>query len=442
MKLLKRALTSPSFIAVFAFVVRFAILWHGQLHGRIPIVEPPFGYETGRIARSIAMGKGFSSPLNGTESGPTIWLTPVYPYFLAGIFKLFGIYSYASLLIATTFNLFFAALTVYPVYYVATQISGRAVAAGAAWLWTLCPLAFVVPLYWIWDSSLTALFSAVVLWATLAIRDSNRTRDWILYGLLWGFSLMVNAALFSILPFLMGWVIWQRQKISLPWLRAAAFASLMIALSCVPWTARNYVVFHKIVPFRSNFGLELWLGNNKDVPDTWTGDLHPNDYAPERAKYVRMGEIAYMEDKQKEAVHFMVTHPSDEVRFIWRRFADTWTLSWDPLEGIWTHISATGRMIMIGNLIEVVFGFLGLLVLSRQRNPYVFPLAVYPLIFPVVYYITHPSWRYRHPIDPIMMVLAAYGIAHVIRVALRRKSTAFSATVESGIASGQSSIPA
>ena len=51
--------------------------------------------------------------------------------------------------------------------------------------------------------------------------------------------------------------------------------------------------------------------------------------------------------------------------------------------------------------------------LARAKNPYAFPLAVFPLLFPVVYYVTHTSLRYRHPIDPILIfltVLAVYAI--------------------------------
>jgi hypothetical protein len=382
----------------------------------------PFGYETGRIARSIATGKGFSSPLN-VDTGPTIWLTPVYPYLLAGIFKLFGVYSYASLMVAVMINVLFASLTCWPIFQIGKRVGGAAIAAGAAWIWVFFPLAYVVPVQWIWDTSLTALFAALILWATLEVNDSDRTRDWIGYGLLWGAGLMVNAALLSLAPFLLGWLAWNRWKIAKPWVRKTSLAILMAGLCCVPWTVRNYVVFHQVIPFRSNFGLELWLGNNDQVPDTWSGDLHPNDYAPERAKYSQMGEIAYMKLKQTEAVHFMVTHPGDELRFFWRRFADTWTLSWDPLENIWGHLQLMGRAIMISNLVEVFFGFFGLFMLSRQKNPYVFPMAVYPLVFPVVYYITHPSWRYRHPIDPTMIVLATFGIACVVRAVASRKSS-------------------
>src|SRR4029077_18421492 len=53
-----------------------------------------FGFEVGRIARSIAAGHGYANPFSA-ETGPTAWMTPVYPYLLAATFKLFGIYSKA-----------------------------------------------------------------------------------------------------------------------------------------------------------------------------------------------------------------------------------------------------------------------------------------------------------------------------------------------------------
>jgi len=34
------------------------------------------------------------------------------------------------------------------------------------------------------------------------------------------------------------------------------------------------------------------------------------------------------------------------------------------------------------------------------------------LFFPVTYYITHSAVRYRHPIDPVMTILAVYAAAY------------------------------
>src|SRR5260370_22192020 len=62
-----------------------------------------FGYETGRIARSIAQGRGFSNSLFG-DTGPTAWMTPVSPSLVAGVFKLFGIYTKTSAIVLLSLN--------------------------------------------------------------------------------------------------------------------------------------------------------------------------------------------------------------------------------------------------------------------------------------------------------------------------------------------------
>ena len=53
----------------------------------------------------------------------------------------------------------------------------------------------MIPFEWIWDTSLSALLAARLLWATLELADSDRVRDWCGYGLLWGFTLMTNPSL-------------------------------------------------------------------------------------------------------------------------------------------------------------------------------------------------------------------------------------------------------
>ncbi len=422
MKPLKRICTSLSVILIAAFILRIGIFWSLELHQKVPIVAIPFGYETGRIARSIAIGRGFSSPLS-VESGPTAWLTPVFPYLLAGVFKLFGVYSYLSLLVITTFDLVISTLTCIPIYYIGKRLGGLGVAATAAWMWVIFPNAILIPIEWVWDTSLFTLLAALILWATLAIRDSKRARDWIGYGLLWGAGLMTNAAIFSLAPFVLGWLAWDLHKQGRRWLQLPATAALMMAIACVPWTVRNYIVLHRVIVFRSNFGLELWLGNNDQVPDTWAGFLHPNDYEPEREKYISMGEIAYMDMKQHEAFQFMRAHPADELRFFWRRFVDNWVGAWDPIQDFWRGLPLYYKYLLTSNIFVSIFGFLGILALSREKNRLTFPIAMFPLVFPIVYYITHSSIRYRHPIDPALIVLAALAVTYPIRVLARQWAT-------------------
>jgi hypothetical protein len=37
------------------------------------------------------------------------------------------------------------------------------------------------------------------------------------------------------------------------------------------------------------------------------------------------------------------------------------------------------------------------------------PLVILVVCFPLIYYITHPEIRFRHPIDPVVVILLVYG---------------------------------
>ena len=79
-----------------------------------------FGYETGRVARSIVLGQGVGSPFY-TYTGPTAIMTPIYPAFVALVFKIFGIYTKASALVLLSFNALTSALTCIPIFLFCPQ---------------------------------------------------------------------------------------------------------------------------------------------------------------------------------------------------------------------------------------------------------------------------------------------------------------------------------
>jgi len=131
---LKRLLSYPVFITLFAFAARMVVMAYGWHNTPLPVRSfLPYGYELGAVASSIASGHGFSSPLRFLKTGPTVWFTPIYPYLVAGVFKIWGIYTDASRLVIETLNCTFAALTVIPIYGSAQRTFGKGVAVGAAW---------------------------------------------------------------------------------------------------------------------------------------------------------------------------------------------------------------------------------------------------------------------------------------------------------------------
>ena len=109
------------FIVLAAFLLRVAVITIGHTYRITPRRDHfQFGWEMGRIARSIATGQGFSSPTD-LSTGPSAWAPPVYPYILAGVFKLFGVYSNLSGWVILTFNSIFSALTCLTLYRIARK---------------------------------------------------------------------------------------------------------------------------------------------------------------------------------------------------------------------------------------------------------------------------------------------------------------------------------
>jgi len=403
-------LARPGTIVVVAFLIRFGIYYHLRSHGPYPISQTlPFGYETGRIARALAAGEGYSSPLN-VDTGPTAWMTPLFPLLLAAIFKIFGIYSWSSWLVITTINCAFSALTAWPIHAIGTRAFGKATGVTAAWMWTFLRPAIFYPVFWVWDMSMAALVFALILLATTYMKDSERPGAWAGYGALWGFGALTNAAMVSTLPFLMGWLALRLRARCKRWMQLVAASLMMFALVISPWFVRNYTAFHKLILFRDNFGLELWLGNNVENPGIWSGWLHPNDNDAERALFKKLGELGYMDLKQRQAVEWIKAHPAEFVQDTAHRFIDNWTGLDEPivdvLRGPWYEIGS----VILAEIFPLLV-FPGVLLASRRRNPYTVPFAAVVLVFPLVYYITHTSLRYRHPMDPLLCVLASYALA-------------------------------
>ena len=364
-----------------------------------------FGFEMGRVARSITSGQGFSSPYP-EPTGPTALVAPAYPYLLAGVFRLFGVYTAASALAILTLNNLFSALTCLPVFHVARLVFGHRAAHWAGWAWAFFPYAVGIGNIWIWETSLTTLLLTLLLLATLHLADSGQLRSWIGYGLLWGVTVLSNPAVLSVMPFLWIWV-WYKNRLQNRRSMAQIASAAGVFIVCLfPWLLRNYRVFGRVV-LRSNFGLEVLVGNDHDSSQPESATLLPADNSIEMAKIRSMGETDYMEEKTTEALRYLKRHPGRFAEFSVRRFVYTWTGMWGLHPG-WTFDESGVPHVLLYTGISVL-ALLGLWRgISRHRSN-VMVLAIVLVFYPLVYYLTHTDVRYRHPIDPVIVILAAYG---------------------------------
>jgi len=390
-------------IALFARVT--FVLYEGHRVPAEALATVPFQNEVGSVAAALARGQGFCC-LFGQPTGSTAWLAPIYPFFLAGIFKIFGIFTVASFYVAALFNCAFSALACFPLFYATQRISNPATAALAAWLWAMFPSGILIPFEWIWDTSLSALLAITLLWANFILVETPRQRNFILYGLFWGFCLLVNPALGAVFPFLLLWIYFRLRR-SQPSIAAQALLVAGLAtLICAPWTIRNAVQFHRFIPIRSDYPFELWMGNNP-IYDEHSREVNRITRYEQVHLYAQLGENAFLEEKRHLALTFMREHPTLCLRLAAQRAVAFWLGTPFPWQDFRRTDSSLARFVLFWGALMLVGTIAGLARLLLAQQFVFWPVAAYPLFFPLAYYLTQASLRYRHPCDPVLAMLMA-----------------------------------
>ena len=410
----------------FVLRVLYLMLAH-QYKIRLDNDHFQFGWEMGRIARALATGYGYADPFTG-HTGPTTWNPPLYPLIIAGAFKLFGVYTKTSAFVILTINCIFSAFTAPAVYEIArrifragtgTRARGESVALWSGWLWTLYPAAMQFAVHWVWDMSLTAFLLSWAVVLALRVRGVGASEPgspqhqtagrWLVFGLLWGLIALANSSLLLLLPACGIWMI-------LPLLRAhpqralrnAALAAAVCGLVMLPWIVRNERVFGRFIPLRATLGAELYesvLPANQGFP--WGGTVPPVAVDPTYRRYKRLGELEFAREQGEAAQRIARRHPARTLGYVARRVYMFWF-------GV-PHTDDLRPGARIDELVRdlnfdfvSIAAFLGLALAMRNRIPGSWLLFWAFLLLPAIYYAITVQARFRHPLEPLMTVLAVY----------------------------------
>ncbi len=380
-----------------------------------------FGWEMGRIARSICEGRGFSSPFFD-PSGPTAMLPPTYPYLVAACMRLFGGFTVATTIAVLTLNSVFASLTVIPIYFLAKRVLDERTAMVAGWAWVFFPYSIYLAGGRIYSDALTCLIASLLWLQTIRLEQSRAIRDWLVWGLLWGFAGLVSPVLLGPLPFLAIWLAARRSRAGLAWFWPGVLAACMLLAVLAPWTIRNYRAFGRLIPLRDGFWMEVHVGNNGDTSDVTPDSAHPTTSPMEYAQWRRLGEIGFMDAKKTEALSFIREHPGFFAWVTVRHVVNMWTGFWsldpkfladEPFHIPNVFFATAMTLLAVGGLRSAWLA---------GKGAAVFPLVLILVTFPMVYYITHSSMDYRHPLDPILVMMDCYCVLEWRRRRASRKA--------------------
>jgi hypothetical protein len=361
----------------------------------------------GRVARSLVAGHGFGNVF--ADTGPTAVVAPVYAYLLAGVFHWFGTYTPASIVAALALNSLFSALTCIPVFLLARRCFNGRVAKWAGWGWAFSPYGIYYGADWAWSTCLVTLLLAVLfLWA-LTLEESRNAWEWLGFGALGGLAALSEPIVLAVVPLLGLWTCWQRLRMRQSWLLPMMVAALGAVAMMAPWFVRDYQVFHQFIPIRSGFGLELYIGNSPDSLHWVDRSLHPNHSDAELKEYEQTGEMAYMAHKGQQGKQYIRSHPAQYACRGLRRVVYIWTGFWsfdraylaeEPLDLPNIFVSTTMTML----------AFAGLRRAWRANAGLAVRFVIVFVFFPLAYYFSHPETYYFRPVDPLIVVLAAYFV--------------------------------
>ena len=361
-----------------------------------------FGWEMGRIGAAIASGRGFSDAF-GTPTGPTAWEPPMYPYLIAGVFHVFGIYSRASAFILLSINSVFSALTCIPIFLIARRMFSEKVAVGAAWTWALLPYVMFWCTRWVWETSLSALLLGCNLLAGADPGRSRRINAMARVRIAVGNrgTEQYGTGCLSSGVGSLGW--YRRVKRHKRSFAGIVLASLIFIACVTPWTVRNYRTFGKFILVRDNFGAELRLGNGPGADGTWMQYLHPTQDVYAMRLYTSMGELAFIKRSQRHALDYIEADYGRFAVLCLKRFIYFWAGP-PRLAQIWWLAEVKNSLFLASSVLM----FWGLGRALRQRKPGAWLMFWLILLYPAIYYVVYPGQRYRHPIEPEMTILGIF----------------------------------
>ena len=317
------------------------------------------GSECFHIAQALAAGRGFADPFQA-PTGPTAWMPPLLPSLLAGMLWLcdrdqdavvaLTIFLQACILIGTGLLVLALARQTSP------NVSPTLVAGLFA---VLLVSQFHRCFQYFSDTWLVLLMMDLVVAGCCWWQPLAGWRKAIAWGLLGGVSALAS----PVVGFTWAVFTCRLGRRRPEWARLAV-AAVVALLITTPWTVRNYFVFGRLVPVKSNLPYELYQSQclQPDGLLRWA-TFHSEAHEVQVREYRSLGEPAFVERKERQFLAAVRADPFEFIQRLFRRCrgATLWYEPYYPHEESW--IVWTERLIH-------PLPFLGLLVLlATARRP-------------------------------------------------------------------------
>ena len=383
-----------------ALILRLGFTIHAYHKAEQPTAPGTYDYEP--IARGLLASSVYSDPPGGT---PTARREPGYILFVALIYKIFGMqrmWVYLAQVLLST-------VTAGLLYALAARVFSPVAARFAFWACVFYPY-FIYYAGYFFREDFLAFLLVLLLYVLVRWKGAAAALG---AGFLAGWLCLANGAWalgcsWSVLA------LYATERPGMRLKRSAAFA-LPLLLMTGAWAWRNWSVFHEVIPFSSNVGVEIYIGMT--IPYELLG-------TPEQTRLLGADErfmaISKMEEEiprhkayMAAAKEYFLAHPMKFLATQAEHGVKLWRLL--PHDRAYTHSYSIVALTALGSdgwLIPLAL--FGLWV--KRRDAWTRWFFV-PMILSVTwaFSISQAPIRYRVPLMIIVLMLSGAGFEELAR---------------------------
>jgi 4-amino-4-deoxy-L-arabinose transferase-like glycosyltransferase len=355
------------------------------------------------IAQNIINGNGFREEAEGDVlfDRSIQRAGPAYEYFLAGIYTIFGHQYEAVWIIQAILH----ALSAWLIWLIGKKIffkDGETIGLIAATIFGLHPDLIEISAMLLTETFYLFL-TILILYCFVEVYFSKK---W-----LWTVALVISLAIgilarppiLLFVPIIVFWYITKKQ------LKQFMLFGVLLVLCLIPWTVRNYTIYHQFIPTTLIGEYNLWVGNTL----TADGGQLSSGYNPFDEYVTEHGYVTLHVAANTAFKNFISEHPGRFIELTAIRTIRYFSLI-RPM-GFWFYETGIPQLIFVGlSGIAIAFlfitGFTGMIKLAQKRNDLFYYVIVLALTAPVVLLPTVVQSRYRFQIYPFLALSAGYAI--------------------------------
>ncbi|MFW6062879.1 MAG: hypothetical protein ACOC9V_01765 [Chloroflexota bacterium] len=440
-------------ILVLSVLLRIAAaLYMGNTVVPLPGAFDQVSYHT--LALRVLDGHGFTFGQTwwpATAAGePTAHWSFLYTGYLVAVYALFGVQPLIARLIQAVLV---GLLQPYLAYRLARQLFdadsehrtstapgwsrwlhdnlpllAAAITAGYIYFFYYAAALMTEPFYFV------AILASLSLTISLARRREGHTRLALMLGLALAAAVLLRQLYLLFVPFLLLWLLLAHYR-QHRWtdslrpiadsVRPIAISVGLVVLVILPITAFNYSRFDRFVLLNTNAGFAFYLANHPFYEDSFIPasemDSRYRELIPDELR--DLNEAALDQALLQRGLQFVVDDPGRYLRLSLSRIPEYFRFWPESASGM---LSNASRLLSFGLFLPFMIIGVAQRLLARAREARRSPLAALAapdtllLLFILVYTGIHVlSWtqvRYRLPVDAVLVLFAALGLANAATV--------------------------